>query len=121
MSKPATWPGTLNPIAKISFALMAGFDAEGQPMYTSGTVESAEVRKAVQLILEPLQPVPHTITSVTMGEVRVEMQDGNAVVLKPVFHPSLDAYGDLFIVDELQYPMPPPFAELLNRWRKREG
>jgi hypothetical protein len=99
---------------------MSGFDAQGQPIYAKGTVESAEDRNLVQSILEPLRPVPHTITSVTMGEVSLEMQDGSVVVLRPVFHPSRDAYGDLFIVDESQYPLPPAFADLLNGWRKLE-
>jgi hypothetical protein len=110
--------GKTGVIKGISFALMAGFDSDGQPMYASGTVESAKERKLVQSILEPLRPAPHSVTAVTMGEVTIEMEDGHKIILRPVFHPSLDVYRDLFFVEEGQYPMPAKLAELLNRWRK---
>lgn len=118
MSSPIAWPGKTNPIAKISYALMTGFDDKGQPKYAGGEVASAEEREAVQSILEPLVPVSHTIASVTMGEITIELEDGNEITLRPVFHPSLDTYRDLFFVDESQYRMPSAFAELLERWRK---
>jgi hypothetical protein len=118
MNGPLAWPGKTNPIAKINFALMTGFDDEGQPMYTRGEVDPPEEREAVQSILEPLRPVPHTITSVTMGEVTIELDDRRKITLRPVFRPSLDTYRDLFFVDDWQYPMPSSFAGLLERWRK---
>jgi hypothetical protein len=119
MSNRLAWPGNTNPITEIRFALMAGFDAEGQPMYATGEVASSEECKEIQSILECLKPVPHSITSVTMGEVIVELADKNRITLRPVFHPSRNCYSDLFFVDERQYPMPPSMAELLERWRKR--
>jgi hypothetical protein len=117
MNDRQVWPGENNPIAQINFKLMAGFDTEGQPIYASGEVDSAEELRAVQSILEPLKPVPHTITSVTMGEVLIELADGNKVILRPVFHPSLNTYGDLFFVDEGQYPMPKELVDVFERWR----
>jgi hypothetical protein len=121
MSDRHAWPGRSNPIAKIRFALITGFDPEGQPAYARGTVHSAQERELVQSILEPLRSVPHTITSVAIGEVTIELEDGREITLRPVFHPSLDSYGDLFFVGELQYPMPAQLAELLEQWRKRPG
>jgi hypothetical protein len=117
MSGRPAWPGKANPIARIKYALMTGFNDEGQPNYAQGEV-SAKEREAVQSILEPLVPVPRTITSVAMGEVMIELEDGRQIILRPVFHPSLNAYRDLFFVDEWQYPMPSSFAALLERWRK---
>ena len=113
------WPSRNNPITKIKYVLMTGFNNEGQPKYFQGEVASEEEREAVQSILEPLIPVPRTITSVAMGEVMLALEDGNKVTLRPVFHPSLDTYRDLFFVDEWQYRMPLSFAALLEQWRKR--
>ena len=104
-------------IAKITFELMEGFDSRGQPAYRKGVVESAAEREKAQSVLAPLRPSPHTIASVTMGEVVIELEDGRAFTIRPVYHPSSDAYRDLFMVDEWQYPLPPAFAELLDRWR----
>jgi hypothetical protein len=118
MTGPLTWPGKTNRIAKMKFALMTGFDADGQPMYAKGALESAEELEMVQSILEPLHAVPRTIASVAMGEVTVELENGSKITLRPVFHPSLDTYRDLFFVDEWQYPMPAKLAELLEQWRK---
>jgi hypothetical protein len=120
MSSSPAWPGKANPIAKINYALMIGFDAEGHPRYARGEADSPHDREALESILEPLSPVPHTITSVAMGEVIIELEDGTKITLRPVFHPSRDSYGDLFFVDESQYPMPKQLAELLERWRKIE-
>lgn len=119
MSGSRSWPRKGNPITRINYALMMGFDEKGQPMYARGEVTSPTEREAVQSILEPLAAVPRTITSVAMGEVEIELEDGNLVILRPVFHPSPGTYRDLFFVDEWQYPMPSSFAELLERWRKR--
>ncbi len=113
------WPSKENPIAKIRFALMQGFDAGGNPVYGRGTVDSAEEREEVQRLLAPLVPSPLSVAAVTMGEVELELQDGSSVTLRPVFHPSRDRYGDLFTVPALQYPMPSAFAELLERWRRQ--
>ena len=118
MSGRRTWPSRANPIAKINYELMTGFNDEGQPRYAQGEAISAKEREEVQSILEPLVPVPRTITSVAMGEVMIELKDGHKMILRPVFHPSLNAYRDLFFVDEWQYPMPSSFAALLERWRK---
>ncbi|HSE22353.1 MAG TPA: hypothetical protein VLB68_11880 [Pyrinomonadaceae bacterium] len=118
MSGRRIWPSRRKPIAKINYALMTGFNDEGQPNYAQGEVVSAKEREEVQSILEPLVPVPRTITSVAMGEVMIELEDGHRIILRPVFHPSLNAYRDLFFVDEWQYPMPSSFAALLERWRK---
>lgn len=114
-----SWPDRKNRIATIRFRLMTGFDSHGQPVYVNGTVDSAEELQEVQSLLEPMRPYPHTITSVTMGEVTLELEDGGSVTLQPVFHPSRDRYGDLFFVpdSQSQYAMPPRFAELLERWR----
>jgi hypothetical protein len=109
--------GSSGKIRSIRFALMSGFDATGQPVYARGTVRSSEECALLQSILEPLRPVLHSISSVTMGEIAISWQDGSADTLKPVFHPSSDRYGDLFFVDELQYPMPAELAALLERWR----
>jgi|SRR6185503_17627041 len=117
MNDRLAWPGGKTPIAKINFALMVGFDDEGQPIYARGEVRAAQELIAVQAILEPLKPVPHTITSVAMGEVTIELEDGNTITLRPVFLPSLNTYRDLFFVDEWQYPMTSPFAATLERWR----
>jgi len=117
MNERSSWPDEQNPITKISFALMTGFDSDGQPVYRTGEVESEEERKTVQSILEPLQPFPHTITSVAMGEIRIELQDGTMITLRPVFHPSSDEYRDLFFVDQSQYEMPSSLAAHLERWR----
>ena len=114
------WPGKKNPITHIDYALMIGFADEGQPKYAQGEVASEKELEAVQSILEPLIPVPRSITSVAMGEVSIELADGKKVVLRPVFHPSQDTYRDLFFVDEWQYRMPKELAELLERWRKIE-
>ena len=119
MSSRRAWPGKTNPITKIDFALTTGFDAEGQPMYATGEVASSEECEEIQSILECLKAVPHSITSVAMGEITVQLADEKRITLRPVFHPSRDSYGDLFFVDEWQYPMPPSLAELLERWRKR--
>ena len=118
MSGPRAWPGKANQIAKISYELMIGFDDAGRPKYAQGEVASVKEREVVQSILEPLIPVPRSITSVAMGEVSIELADGKKVVLRPVFHPSQDTYRDLFFVDEWQFPMPKQLAELLERWRK---
>ena len=118
MSDPVTWPGKTNRIAKITFALMKGFAADGQPLYASGAIESGEELEMVQSILEPLHAVPHTVASVTMGEVNLELEDGSKVTLRLVFHPSLNTYGDLFFVDEWQYPMPSSLTALLEKWRR---
>jgi hypothetical protein len=99
---------------------MKGFAVDGQPLYASGAMESGGELEMVQSILEPLRAVPHTVASVTMGEVNLELEDGSKVTIRPVFHPSLNTYGDLFFVDEWQYPMPEQLAELLERWRKIE-
>jgi hypothetical protein len=53
-----------------------------------------------------------------MGEITAKLEDGRKITLRPVFHPSKDSYGDLFFVDEWQYPMPAKLAALLNQWRK---
>ena|SRR5262245_39268667 len=119
MSKPTAWPVEQNPIVKLAFVLITGFDSEGQPMYRRGAVDSVEERQLVQSILEPLRPVPHTITSVTMGEVTITLRDGSEITLRPVFRPSGDRYRDLFFVEEWQYPMPAKFGELLEKWRKQ--
>jgi hypothetical protein len=119
MSGPSAWPGEQNPIAKVAFMLITGFNAEGQPMYRKGTVDSVEERTFVQSLLEPLRPVPHTIASVTMGEITITLQDGREITLQPVFRPSMDRYRDLFFVEEWQYPMPAKFGELLDKWRKQ--
>ena len=119
MTSSTSWPGKNNPITQISFALMAGFDSQGSPVYTKGTVESAQERRQVQAILEPLRPAPLSIASVTMGELTIVLEDGTTLTLLPVFSPSLDSYRDLFIVDEGQYPLPPSLAELLEHWRKK--
>lgn len=119
MRDPKPWPTSENPITEIRLQLMNGFDAQGQPVYTTGTVESEEEKAMLQSVLEKLHPVPRSVASVTMGEVTVELRDGSTISLQPVFHPSRDAYGDLFTVDESQYPMPEPLTELLNRWRKK--
>ena len=118
MSGRLVWPGKTNPVTKVRFSLMTGFDSRGQPMYASGTVESAEERELLQSILEPLRSVSHSITSVVMGEVIIELEDKREITLCPVFRPSLDAYRDLFFVGEYQYPMPAKLADLLEQWRK---
>jgi hypothetical protein len=118
MSDRRAWPERSNPIAKVRFALMTGFDPKGQPVHARGTVDSVEERKLVQAILEPLLPLPRSITSVAMGEVTIELEDGREITLRPMFRPSLDAYRDLFFVGEWQYPMPAKLAELLEQWRK---
>jgi len=120
MNDPLRWPGKTNRIEKIKFALMKGFAADGQPMYASGEIESAAELEMVQSILEPLQAVPHTVASVTMGDVALDLEDGNTITIRPVFHPSRNSYGDLFLVEEWQYPMPKELVELLERWRKIE-
>ena len=118
MSSRMAWPSERNPIVKVNYELMTGFSDKGQPKYASGEITSAEEREVVQAILEPLIPVSHTIASVTMGKVKIELEDGNEITLRPVFHPSQDTYRDLFFVDEWQFPMPKQLAELLERWRK---
>jgi len=111
--------GKTNEISQIRYALMTGFDPDGEPIYTRGIIESAEECELLQSILEPLHPVPHSITSVTMGEVMIRLVDRREITLRPVYRPSLDAYRDLYFVGECQYPMPTKLAELLERWRKK--
>jgi hypothetical protein len=117
MIERIVWPEASNPIRRIKYALMTGFDPLGQPVYRRGEVGSAEERQLVQKILEPLRPVPHSITSVTMGEVTLDLADGSTVILRPVFRLSPGVYRDLFMVDEWQYPLPQELAELLEKWR----
>jgi hypothetical protein len=109
-----------NRIAAASFALMSRFDSEGHPIYARGTVESAEDRETLLATMAPLRPVPHSITSVVLGEVKLMLEDGREITLRPVFRPTLETYRDLFFVGEEQYPMPPKLAELLERWRTRQ-
>jgi hypothetical protein len=118
MIERTAWPGEKNPIKKIWFALMTGFDPQGQPVYVRGKVESAQEREMVQSLLAPLRPAPLSIASVTMGEVNLELEDGSTILLRPVFHPSLKVYRDLFMVDQWQYPLPRSLAALFDRWRK---
>ncbi|MCP3999124.1 MAG: hypothetical protein GY722_29275 [bacterium] len=119
MSSQLPWPGQGDPIVAIEFELMIVFDEEGQPQYTGGRVASREEVNAVTEILAPLQATPMSITSVVMGKVRLELASGATIEIRPVFHPSLDAYQGLFKVNNLQYPMPDAFAALLEEWRHR--
>ena len=114
-----TWPSRRNRIAAIRYALTSGFDASGNPSYVRGTVESEEDRDAVQSLLESLRGGARSIAATAIGEIHLDLEDGTTVMLRPVFHPSRDRYGDLFFTDDAQYPMPPQFAELLERWRSR--
>ena len=115
MTQP--WPGPADPIAEITYELMLGFDQEGQPVYGRGRVDDEQVLSAVHQMLAPLQPRPASLASVTMGEVELTLQSGARLTLRPVFHPSRDAYGDLFKIDHFDCPMPEALAERLNQWR----
>jgi hypothetical protein len=114
------WPGKTSDLARITFELVNGF-TDGEPTYTNGVVEDEEELKIVQALLEPLKGSPHTIASATMGEVVITLQDGGEITLRPVFHPARDSYGDLFFIDEWQYPMPPAVVNLLERWRAKRS
>lgn len=118
MKKPFAWLGKNNPIIRISFFLMTGFDDNGQPKYIRGTVASVAEQERVQSVLEPLRPEPHSITSVVMGQVTIEVADGSEINIQPVYSPTMDTYRDYFFVEERQFKMPESFAEFLERWRK---
>ncbi|MQA92589.1 MAG: hypothetical protein GEU90_20595 [Gemmatimonas sp.] len=111
------WPGPSDPIREVSYALFVGFDDGGNPVYGHGSVRDAETLQEVQGVLEPLQPSPATITSVTMGEVDLHLQSGARVTLRPVFRPSAERYEGLLKVGNEEILMPDPLAALLNRWR----
>ena len=111
------WPGADNPIVKVRFSLVRGFDSSGTPLYAEGTVDSARERRELQSLLEELTPYPPTIASVAMGEVVLELRDGSTVTLRPVFHPSRNRYADLFLANESHYELSPRLAELFDRWR----
>lgn len=117
MTAQSSWPGKNNPIAKIRYSLMKGFDASGNPEYVGGFVDSSQEREEVQSLLAGIHPSPLSIASVTMGEVVLELRDGTTVTLRPVFHPSRNRYADLFMTQDAQYPLPPRLAELFDRWR----
>lgn len=119
MKKHLPWPGKKDPIIGIEFELMIGFDEEGQPVYKHGRVRSDKELDAVQVMLEPLQHSPSSITSVTMGKVYLKLYSGTVLTIRPVFHPSLDVYRDIFKVGDLQYHMPASFANMLELWRGR--
>ncbi len=113
------WPGKDNPVVHIEFELMMGFDDNGQPIYRHGKVMSKEECQEVRDILEPLSPASEAFTCVTMGKVYLTLQDSEIITLRPLFHPSLNIYRDIFKVDEDQYYMPDEFADILHRWRSR--
>jgi len=119
MKRAQPWPGKENPIIGIAFELFVGFDEEGQPVYGRGQAHSQEELRTVQALIEPLQLSPASISSVTMGKVQIKLEDDSIITFRPVFHPSLDVYKDLFKVNKFDCAMPAPFADILNRWRRQ--
>jgi len=117
--KKLPWPEKENPIISITYKLMTDFDTEGNPIYGQGSVQDDREFKVVQNVLEPLHPSPATITSITMGKVNLKLSNGELITLRPVFHPSLDVYKDLFKVENFDFNMPASFAGLLNKWRRQ--
>ncbi|MGD9096448.1 MAG: hypothetical protein PVF97_00100 [Desulfobacterales bacterium] len=115
--KKRPWPAKENPLVAITYELMEGFDQGGNPIYKQGLIESDKELETVQKILEPLEPHPAMITSVTMGKVNLKLMSGDEITLRPVFHPSLETYADLFKVENLDFEMPALLSDLLNRWR----
>ena len=119
--KKLLWPSKDNRIAAITYELMTGFDKDGNPTYKQGAIQDDRELKVIQEILAPLQPKPSMITSVTMGKVFLKLSNGESITLRPVFHPSLDEYKDLFKVENFDFDMPAPFGALLNTWRSAKN
>jgi hypothetical protein len=113
------WPSKTNKIININFKLMTVFDDKGNPILKQGSISNNKALQAVQNILEPLEPKSAAITSVTMGEVALHLSNGELVIIKPVYHPSLGRYKGLFKVEHFDFIMPDAFAEMLNNWRSK--
>ncbi len=113
------WPEKENPIISIMYELMTGFDKDSNPVYKQGSIQDNRELQVVQNILEPLQPSKATITSITMGKVNLKLLNGELITLRPVFHPSLSVYKDIFKVENFDFDMPELFADLLNKWRSQ--
>jgi hypothetical protein len=114
----SAWPSEDNPIARVRYSLLQ-LAGDEEDVYSRGTVDSREELERLQSILAPLSGLPMSVASEPAGELVLELQDGTAVIILPVFHRARARYGDLFFADNAQYGMPPALAELLEDWRRR--
>lgn len=119
MSYRRPWPEKRNAIISITYELVVGFDEEGHRILKKGHVQDSKELEDVQTLLEPLQPYPAEITSQTMGNVDIRLEDGSLIRIRPVFHPAYGVYRDLFKVDNFDCVMPDSLADIFNRWRHR--
>jgi hypothetical protein len=113
------WPTAENPIVHISYSLFIDFDDEGQHIYGTGDVDDAAELLKVQKLIAPLKLHPAELAAKPMGNVEITLQNGEVLLLRPVYHYPHGVYRDLFKVDHYDCFMPDALAAVLNDWRAR--
>lgn len=116
MSMP--WPGEDDPVVKVEYELVVGIDDKGEPIYKSGVDDDPERMRMIGKTLGELEPLPASITSVTMGSIHLFLRSGTTLTFRPVFHMTSGSYKDLLKVDTYDLPIPDSLVAVVNGWRE---